>query len=260
MAPHVFLINLDRSTDRLARCTTILNGLGLTWERVSAVEGAQLDPGYLHSLNPNPAPHGEWFRPLTAGEIGCFLSHIKCWRLIADRELDCALILEDDFTTIGEHVPERLRLLSTSCKQWDALKLTRLRKNAKLVHTLAPGIELRFGGKGPEDCTGYMVSHQGALKLIQQRNTLLRPVDFDLKHYWERDLTILSASPNLFHQASHEEAASVIGDRTQYRRYPTWQKVQVYLRKYRYHIKFWLANQLGFGRNQARDQSFHSSL
>jgi glycosyl transferase family 25 len=253
MGPHVLLINLDRSTDRLARCTAILDGLGLSWERVPAVEGAKLDPAYLRALNPYPAPHGEWFRPLTAGELGCFLSHIKCWQLIADRGLDCAVILEDDFATECEQTLTKLQLLATSCRQWDALKLTRLRQHAKHVSTLAPGIELRFGGKGSEDCTGYMVSHQGALKLIQHRRTLLRPVDFDLKHYWERNLTVLSASPNVFRQVSHEEAASVIGERSHYRHYPTWQKMQVYLRKYRYHLRFWLANQLGMGRHPLRD-------
>ncbi|WP_367278723.1 glycosyltransferase family 25 protein [Malikia sp.] len=51
----------------------------------------------MSRLNPHPAPHGEWFRRLTAGELGCFLSHLRCWQLLVERDLDCALILEDDF-------------------------------------------------------------------------------------------------------------------------------------------------------------------
>ena len=95
-SPHVFLINLDRSTDRLARCAPILDALGLTWERVPGIEGKKLPPEQLAALNPHPAPHGEWFRPLTPGEIGCFLSHLRCWQLIEERNLDCALVLEDE--------------------------------------------------------------------------------------------------------------------------------------------------------------------
>lgn len=258
-APHVLLINLDRSTDRLARCGALLDKLGVSWERVPGVEGAKLPADYLKQLNPQPSPRGEWFRSLSAGELGCFLSHIKCWQLIADRDLDCAVILEDDFAPYPECTRDTLATLAQSCGQWDVLKLTRVRKNARLIASLPSAspptgsppsrLELRFGGKGPEDCTGYMVSRAGAKKLVQQRARLHRPVDFDLKHYWERHLTVLSASPNMFWQVSHEEAASVIGDRTDYRRYPPRQKAAVYLRKHRYHLRFWLANKLGWGRH-----------
>ena len=97
MPLHVFLINLDRSADRLARCAPILDGLGLSWERVPGIEGKQLGAARLSALNPHPAPHGEWFRRLTPGEIGCFLSHLRCWQLTQEQDLDCAVILEDDF-------------------------------------------------------------------------------------------------------------------------------------------------------------------
>lgn len=253
MSPHVFLINLDRSPDRLARCAPMLDQLGLTWERVPAVEGKALDPAHLASLNPHPAPHGEWFRKLTPGELGCFLSHLRCWQLIEERGLDCALILEDDFNIHGACTAERLRAFAASsmgAHAWDVLKLTRLRQGARHVADLGDGLALKFGGKGPEDCTGYMVSRAGAAKLTPRREHLLRPVDFELKHHWERDLTVYSGSPDFFWQVSHEEAASVIGDRTDYRRYPPLQKAAVYLRKHRYHLHFWLANRLGLCRRK----------
>jgi len=256
--PHIFLINLDRSTDRLARCAPILDGLGLSWERVRAVEGKALDPAYLKALNPQPAPHGEWFRALTPGELGCFLSHLRCWQLIEERGLDCGLVLEDDFNAHDICTAGNLQTLAasaTGAHPWDVLKLTRLRRNTTLVTTLGPGdkgaaLSLHFGGKGPEDGTGYIVSRRGAAKLTPRRDQLFRPVDFELKHHWERDLTVYSASPNFFWQVSHEEAASVIGDRADYRQYPTLQKWSVYLRKHRYHVSFWLANKLGVGRHR----------
>ncbi|WP_374594395.1 glycosyltransferase family 25 protein [Aquabacterium sp.] len=252
--PLVLLINLDRSPDRLARCVPILERLGLPWERVPAVEGKALGPAVLAGLNPQPAPHGEWFRPLTPGEIGCFLSHLRCWQLIESRQLPYALILEDDFDAYDACTAERLaRLAATSVgpNAWDVLKLTRVRQDAAEVADLGDGLKLMFGGKkGPEDATGYIVSRSGAAKLTPHREHLLRPVDFELKHYWERDLRVLSASPNFFWQVSHEEAASVIGDRTDYRRYPPLKKALVYLRKHRYHVRFWLANTLGWGRRR----------
>ncbi len=259
MPLHVLLINLDRSADRLARCAPILDGLGVSWERVPGIEGKQLDAAHLASLNPHPAPHGEWFRPLTPGEIGCFLSHLRCWQLIEERGLDCALVLEDDFQTHDACTLQNLQALAdsaTGAHPWDVLKLTRLRQGATLVGTVGHAdkgtpLALRFGGKGPEDGTAYLVSRRGAAKLTPKREHLLRPVDFELKHFWERDLTVYSASPDLFWQVGSDIAASVIGGgRAEYRDYPPLRKAQVYLRKHRYHLRFWLANKLGLGRRQ----------
>ena len=87
--------------------------------------------------------------------------------------------------------------------------------------------------------------------LAGQREHLLRPVDFELKHFWERDLTVYSASPDLFWQVGSEIASSVIGDgRAAYRDFPLRQKTAVYLRKHRYHLRFWLAYNLGLMRRK----------
>jgi glycosyl transferase family 25 len=243
VTPPVFLINLDRSPERLQRCEQVLQAMGVAWERVSGVDGGTLSAGELARLNPHPPAHSRWYRALTPGEIGCFLSHLKCWRLIAERRLACALILEDDFAPEDSVTPQRLDILAASAPAWDVLKLTRLGEGSRLVATLDDGIELRTRGRGPVDCTGYMVSLAGARKLVVQREHLYRPVDFELKHYWERDLRVYSSRPNFFRQISHEEAPSVIGDRTQYRRYPWRDKAAVYLRKYRFQATFWLLDQ-----------------
>jgi glycosyl transferase family 25 len=174
MRPHAFLINLDRSQDRLARCIPLLEQMGISWERVPGIEGAKLPADELARLNPRPAPHGEWFRGLTPGEIGCFLSHIACWRLIAERGLDCALVLEDDFAPDDGFSAERLAAFADSSAHWDVLKLTRIGRNAKLAMPLEHGASIHHIGKGPIDGTGYLVSLAGARKLIQRREHLLR--------------------------------------------------------------------------------------
>lgn len=254
MRVKVYLINLDRSSDRLARCAPLLDRLGLPWERVPAVDGRALPPEVLARLNPHPAPHGEWFRPLTPGEIGCFLSHLRCWELIQAQGPEVGIVLEDDFALTDDCTLERLGRLARSANgqaPWDVLKLTRLRQGARTAAELGDGLALCEGGKGPEDGCGYMVSQRGAAKLTPRREHLLRPVDFELKHTWERDLTVYSARPNMFWQVGSDIAVSQIGDgRAAYRDYPWLQKMQVYGRKHRYHLRFWLARRLGLGRQR----------
>jgi GR25 family glycosyltransferase involved in LPS biosynthesis len=74
----VFLINMDKDTERLARMKIRLKGK--EYERITGV------------------PH-------ETGYIGCALSHHKCWQRIIDDNLEMALILEDD-AIIGPDVFE----------------------------------------------------------------------------------------------------------------------------------------------------------
>lgn len=88
-----YLINMDRSTDRLDIMNKRLLELGLDFERVSAVEGAKLSVAELSRVS---APNWKYPNKLTPGEIGCFLSHKKCWELFLASDEDWALVLEDD--------------------------------------------------------------------------------------------------------------------------------------------------------------------
>lgn len=244
MSPHVLLINLDRSTERLVRCRAVLDGLGVAWERVAAIDGRDLDAEFLSRINPQPPPSAQWYRPLTPGEIGCFLSHLRCWRLILERQWDCALILEDDFAATSVCTAQALDVLAASHKQWDVLKLSCIGRDPMPVAALDAGLELCLRGRGPVDGTAYWVSNEGARKLVAERECVYRPVDFELKHHWERHLRLLAARPEMFGQIGHEQAPSIIGERTDYRSYPFLKKMGVYLRKHRYHARFWLADRL----------------
>lgn len=87
-----YFINLDRSPDRLAYMTKTLDGLGLDYERVAAVDGRALSESAIAAVYQ--------FRPgtqfLDPGSIACSLSHRKVWERIVASDDDYALVLEDD--------------------------------------------------------------------------------------------------------------------------------------------------------------------
>jgi glycosyl transferase family 25 len=88
-----YLINLDRSCDRLTFMTEQFCKLGCDFTRVSAVDARMFTPEQIRDAL---APNQKWPYPLTPAEIGCFLSHKKCLELIAQGEEDHAAIFEDD--------------------------------------------------------------------------------------------------------------------------------------------------------------------
>ena len=89
----LFVINLARSTQRLANTQTQLARVSLPFERIDAVDGAQLSTlqKYLHyspQLNKQ-----QYHYPLSNGQIGCYLSHRKAWQKIVDEKLKYAIVL-----------------------------------------------------------------------------------------------------------------------------------------------------------------------
>jgi glycosyl transferase family 25 len=79
--PTVYVMNMDRSPERMSRMKRLLDHLGIPFVRVPAVDGRTVEV----------APTG-----IAAGTYGNFLSHIKCWEMIAAGAEPAGLCLEDD--------------------------------------------------------------------------------------------------------------------------------------------------------------------
>lgn len=113
---HIFVINLRESIARRDAIERQLRGLGLSYELFPAITGNGL------SLTEKAQHYDEtWFvrnegRPAQPGELGCALSHIAVYRLILERNLPHALILEDD-AWLNPNLPELLEAIAQKYAQ-----------------------------------------------------------------------------------------------------------------------------------------------
>jgi len=164
----IFLINLDRRPDRLRHMTEILNGLGLPFTRVSAVDGMQLPMGEVR----------RWGN-LPPGATACFLSHRDCWKRVVDEALPYAVVLEDDLHL----APDAASLLCHG--DWvpteaDVVKLeTRLCRTLvdKAVAAAVSGRSLHRLRSSHMGTGGYIVTRKGAERLLSLSKRLEAPVD-----------------------------------------------------------------------------------
>lgn len=92
---QVLLINLDRSSDRLAKQTIQFARLGVSFTRLPAVSVDDFDDDTYHKL----AFSGQ--RPLKKSELACFLSHKKAWQWVLEHNQPC-VILEDDVVLVQD--------------------------------------------------------------------------------------------------------------------------------------------------------------
>ena len=103
----VFCINLDRRPDKWAESTEEFKKIGLEVERVSGVDGQTLKP----------------LGKITAGEMGCSLSHINILKSMVENNWQRILVLEDDavfIPNVQEYFEANLAAIPT---EWDMLYL-----------------------------------------------------------------------------------------------------------------------------------------
>lgn len=165
----IFVINLDRSTDRLAVMAEQCRRAGLSFERFPAVDGLRLSAEQIASVQHPVWPTLLNGRRLSPGEVGCALSHQAVIRCIVERRLPYALIMEDDC----EFDPERLLQVLGSVDRlpagWDVVTFCYLR-NQRPYPVAALTDDLSVAAFLNKVCSAvcYLVSARGARKLSAQ--------------------------------------------------------------------------------------------
>lgn len=207
----IFLINLPGSTARLEDAARQFAGAGLDFERIDAVDGRRLPKDELEALAPDN--RGAFYHRLTPGEIGCYLSHLRAIRMIADRGLQAAVVFEDDFLLQPGFTPCLRELLALGDRLPDLVKLYGARGRGEPRRTLPCGVRLVRSTSPPICSTSTLWTLRGARKFLQGGDRMLRPVDVQLKHWWEQDLDILWASPPVVVDSPVHTPASTIGSR-----------------------------------------------
>jgi GR25 family glycosyltransferase involved in LPS biosynthesis len=86
----IFVINLDKRTDRWNECLLESKLYGIDIERISAVDGTTITEKYPSMLKYIPELCYD-------GQVGCILSHIKVINEAKSQGLKNFLVLEDDF-------------------------------------------------------------------------------------------------------------------------------------------------------------------
>ena len=83
-----YVINLKRSTERMENMDRALKAMQVDYERVEGVDAQRLSEDLLSR---NATPSVEYPYELTKGELACFYSHRKCWKMLANSQHEWAL-------------------------------------------------------------------------------------------------------------------------------------------------------------------------
>ena len=188
MLPHVIVINLDRDVERMAHMRRQLDEAGLPFQRFAAIQGDK--------LLPDLGAFFEGCRTLSAGEIGCYASHLRiCTMVVQGRLPSPLLVLEDDIALDAGFADTLRALLSALPLQWDIVRLSFPTKRSTLrVAPLGARYDLVRYSHVPTSTGAYLLSQTGARKFLAERKREL-PVDQDLRRVWAWGLETYGVSP-----------------------------------------------------------------
>ncbi|MCU7372780.1 glycosyltransferase family 25 protein [Paucibacter sp. O1-1] len=196
MSCPVYLINLPRDTRRLAVMQAQLDGLDLPFEIVPAVYGRELSEAERAALYDAKQNRARFHQAMAPGEIGCYASHLQVWQRLVDSGAPHALVLEDD-AELRPELPAALRAVAALPPHWDMIKLIGREPESVQQRWSLPcktGELIRYQ-RVPSLTCAYLVSRHGAEKMLRSRQPFFRPIDVDLRHWWEADLRIFGLTP-----------------------------------------------------------------
>ncbi len=114
---HCYVINLEKDAERRASITQQLNELGIKFSLFNAVDGRKLSADALARQYAKATAIAD-YREMTAGEIGCALSHIGVYKEMLRVDCKHALVLEDD-AQLGPELARTLEVLSQKFRAED---------------------------------------------------------------------------------------------------------------------------------------------
>lgn len=206
MSIPIHVLSLIHATDRRESVSREFSGHGLEFSFFDAIDGTGIVDADLHRHYDSHLNARNFKRPLSRGEVACALGHRAIWRQVAGGDAPVVLVCEDD-TLLAPDIGGFLRSVAASAESFEnvMVKLDSPARHGEIVGSLA-GTDLVLTRRLPAHTTGYLLGRNAARALMAQAGAISRPIDADLKHYWEHRVPILLTRPQLL--AFRPDAAS----------------------------------------------------
>jgi glycosyl transferase, family 25 len=226
----IWLINLDRSKERLDAMIPRLAALGLDYTRFAAIDG-QAEWTRLVSSVDITAFRSNVGREVLPGEIGCYLSHLAVWQALIDSPHDVALILEDDVVFHADFMSAVERAISIQ-DRWDMVKLNFIRaKQPVKKHAIGRYVLNAYVGA----FTGmgaYLITKRFAASQLPLMLPAKCPIDHMLDRFHSSDFRHFGMEPFPSHVYDGNVSTITGAQFSSVRKFPWHARLQVYRQRF----------------------------
>jgi glycosyl transferase, family 25 len=205
-----FLINLDRSPERLAQMTERCDAAGIVFARVNAVDGRCLSDSERQQYDRDGGI--AWYGlPMIDNEVACYLSHLKALRAFLDTGAAYGLILEDD-TEPDDRSQRILLAIIAECKR-RKIQFGFLQAHRNTARTKSQLFKFTQGGQtitiSRAHRIGYLAgallwSREGAEQFLAEHSRIKVPVDIAMATFAAHHQNVLLPSRLIIRQNAHD--------------------------------------------------------
>jgi GR25 family glycosyltransferase involved in LPS biosynthesis len=184
--PAAYVINLDRSRERLSAAASQLDEAGIGWQRISAIDGHAFDEVLVARYDVATFARNVG-RGISGSEIALHLSHMKAMEAFLESRSTAGLIFEADFVIDDLSTFKRVASALMRCPAcWDIVRLSGAHryslpvKQACLVapHVLAAPL-LKLTG-----ATCYLINRRAAAIILERLPPINDHFDHRLDQPW----------------------------------------------------------------------------
>lgn len=210
---ETFVIHLARATSRRAQVDHLMDSTPYPSQILNAMDGALVP----ESQRVADISETQLFAPrypfaLGPGEYGCFQSHRVAWKMIVDKGLDAALILEDD-VALTDGFEAALKLASDHLEMFGYIQFQVRSVNESRVVAQVGGVSIVQPRVTPLRTSAQLVSRTAAQSLLDMTTQIDRPVDTFLQSHWHTGLHLTCVVPSGVEDRTAETGGSTISSK-----------------------------------------------
>jgi GR25 family glycosyltransferase involved in LPS biosynthesis len=190
---QTYVINLDRSKDRLKNITKEMNNAHLSFIRWNAFDGSKLNFNKLIQKNVLNEKN-----KMMVGAIGCSMSHISLWKEAIKHKKNI-LVFEDDVNIPKDFSKELQIYLNQLPKKWDILYLGASNINGKKYsnNLLVPNIMPYSNSTHNTGMYAMLINYNFLQKLIENNLPISDAIDISIRNKLFNKSNIYICNPSL---------------------------------------------------------------
>ena len=206
----IYIVNLDRSPERLAYVQRQFSEYNLQFNRMPAVDGAKLPKRDLDSYKNESKYSLSHYASLSNGEIGCSLSQKQSWSIAAKSRHRATVVLEDDvkisakfssvIQSLYENMDENIIIDLKGKKGFFELERVELDNDITLVHYSTP----------PLGTQGAIFGKNAASNLFGKVKGFKAPIDNLMQKIYQHKVEIWSLETGCISHETDESGGATI--------------------------------------------------
>ncbi|ARO15311.1 glycosyl transferase family protein [Ketogulonicigenium robustum] len=195
--PPIYVLSLPNADDRRSAVRAEFDRIGLKFTFIDAINGNEMAEQTFRKWYDQKTNRYAFKRPLSRGEIACALGHHGIWSRIANGPHPAALVCEDDIAPSPDLVDFLQRIATEPDVFADVIiKIDGAARTGEKIGSLGT-TDLILTRHLPPLTVGYIIGRNAARKILSTIGPISRPIDMDLKHYWEHQIPIFITQPIL---------------------------------------------------------------